>query len=499
MNAIELLEEAVVLLRGAPASAVVAYLFGAVPFVLALLFFLNEMTRSPFASERVVTWSLGLAVLYVWKNVWQALFAAALYETLSPGSRLKSKPLRLVAIQAALQPIGLALMLPFPWLVAFFRNVALFAALGSPDPVRTARKQAGLWPGQNWGVLGIMTLASLVLFLNIALVIAFLPQLARSFLGIEGDLARLGSKIVNASTLGVAAAITWMAIDPLLDAVYALRCYYGESIATGEDLLAALRRAIAATVLVAIFFGSAPAASAQVDTVQLDRSIDQVIHSREFTWRAPRPEGPEPQGKWVGWIRAFQNAVKRFWNWVGELFRRLFEQNQNSGPEGNAASVSRRTLELLIAVAIALIVGAGVLIFLRRRTPVIAAQSVTIAAAVNLADESLTADQLPESSWLQLAEELMARGDARLALRALYLAGLNYLNGRGLVSIRRWKSSLDYQRELERRVRATPEVGQEFSRISVIFEYGWYGTHGVDRAMLDSFASGLSAIRNLCG
>ena len=495
MNAIDILEEAVALLRGAPMRALVAYLFGAVPFVLALLFFLNDMTRSPFAFDHLATWSLGLAVLYVWKNVWQAVFAAELYVMLSPGSRGRMNPLRLIAIQASLQPVGLLLMLPFPWLVAFFRNVGLFAALGVRDPIRMARRQAILRTGQNWGVIAIATLGGIVLFLNILIMIAVLPGLARSFLGIEGDLARLGGKILNISSVAAAAALAWMAIDPLLDAVYVLRCYYGESIATGEDLLAALRRVVAAVALLVIMFGAAPVAWAQVDSVQLDKSIDQVIHTREFAWRAPRAEGPEPQGKMTGWIRAAQKSMKQFWQWVEKFIRRLFEREQKAETEGTEAVVSRRTMEALIGVALALVVGAGIFYFMRRRTPVVAGQAVTVAAAVNLADESVTADQLPESSWMQLAEEWMAKGDSRLALRALYLAGLNYLNGRGLVSVRRWKSGLDYRLELERRSRATPEVGREFSHLTGIFEYGWYGTHGVDRAMVESFASGLSAMR----
>src|SRR5271154_6886839 len=121
-SAIDILEEAVNLLHAAPLRAWVVYLTGAAPFVLALVFFLNDMTRSPFAFEHLGTASLGLAALYVWKNVWQAVFARQLYETLSPATG--SVPvLKLIAIQAALQPVGLVLMLPFPWLVAFFRNV----------------------------------------------------------------------------------------------------------------------------------------------------------------------------------------------------------------------------------------------------------------------------------------------------------------------------------------------------------------------------------------
>ncbi len=119
---------------------------------------------------------------------------------------------------------------------------------------------------------------------------------------------------------------------------------------------------------------------------------------------------------------------------------------------------------------------------------------------MNLSDESLTADQLPESSWRKLAEEWLAKGDCRLALRALYLAGLNYLGEHELISIRRWKSGLDYVRELERRARAKPEVAHEigpaFARNVAMFERGWYGSHAVDRATVEAFAAGLNEIRN---
>ncbi len=499
MSAIEILEQAASLLRAAPAAAIATYLAGASPFVLAVLFFLNDMTRSAFAYDRLAAWSLALAALYVWKNVWQAIFTARLYESLSPGARGKFS-FRLVAIQAALQPagivacaIGFVIMLPLPWFAAFFRNVGLFAALGAADPVRTARKQALLWTPQNWGVLGIVSVGWLLLFANVMVMIILLPQLERSFLGIEGEAARLGMRILSVNSAASAAAVAWLIIDPLLDAVYVLRCYYGESIATGADLLASLRRSAA---VVAMLICAAPAMRAQVDPAALDHSIDQVIRTREFAWRTPRAAGAQPQGKWVGWVHAVQNKIGEFWDWIKTLLKRIFEREQKAEIAGSGGAISPRTMNVLIGIAVALVVAAGIFFFLRRKTPAIAAQPVTIAAAVNLADESVTADQLPESSWLQLAEELLAKGDARLALRALYLAGLTYLSGRGLVSIKRWKSGLDYRRELNRRARATPEVGREFAKISGIFEYGWYGVHAVDRALVESFASGLNAMRS---
>lgn len=499
-GAIDILEEAVQLLRTAPASAYVIYLTGAVPFILALLFFLNDMTHSPFASEHLVTGSLALAVLYIWKNVWQAMFDVQLFRVLSPASTQSGNVWRLIFVEAAIQPISLLVPLPFPWLVAFFRNASLFTALGEPDPLRAARRQAILWTRQNWAILSILTLASVLLFANAMIVMILIPQLGRSFLGIEGEVARSGNHILNWTTFAAAVAIASLVIDPLLDAVYVLRCFYGESIATGQDLRAALRRAIAALIILIALTTAIPhpalAQTASIDPARLDRSIDDVIHRREFTWRTPKPAGPEPEGRWAGFVRAAVDLIGRAWDYIRRLIDEWLKQSPEKESNGRGAPVTRRMMELLIGLVVALITAATVVFFLRRRTPAVTAKAVTAATpVVNLADDSVSADQLPEASWLQLADELLAKGDCRLALRALYLAGLNYLGQRNVVSIRKWKSGIDYRRELQRRSKSNPEISPVFSNNVALFERAWYGKHPADREMVAEFTSGLTRIR----
>jgi hypothetical protein len=151
----------------------------------------------------------------------------------------------------------------------------------------------------------------------------------------------------------------------------------------------------------------------------------------------------------------------------------------------------------LITLTITLIV-AGVLVFLlrTRRQTIVAVQAVTAAApAVDLTDESLTADRLPESEWLALADDWMEKGDFRMALKAMYLAALNYLSARDLVSVRRWKTGLEYRRELARRAKTKPDLPPAFARSVAIFEQGWYGRHLVDRTMAESLANGFSEMR----
>jgi hypothetical protein len=519
-GAIALIEEAVALLRSADAATWAMYLAGSVPFILGLLFFLTDMSRNPFASEWLAFESLGLAALLVWKNVWQALFAVRLYRARSDPAG--SGPiLRLIAIQAAiqpwsilLQPVSLLLTIPFAWVVAFFRNAGLFAALGRSDFFDAARKQSVLWTRQNWNMLTLMSLAALFVFLNVTILIVLLPKLGLSILGIEGDLSRLGTRLLNPTTLSTAVAITWLVIDPVLEAVYVLCCFYGEAVATGEDLRISLRQLTSAVALGIVLLLLAPHAAAQmpenpaprqssaVNPERLGQSIDEVIRQREFAWRLRPPSGPEPEGRWVSWVRSGLRMISQAIEWIAGKIQDWFRVN----PEDiSKAGSSRPPLEFWMVIAgVVLALGVVIAILRGRKTKEVVAEGVQAAApAPDLTDESILPDQVPEASWLALAEEWLARGDPRLAMRALYLAGLNYLSGRRLITLERWKTGLDYRRELERRARQNPAVdpavGAAFLQSVAVFEKGWYGRHPMSRPDVDALARGLEEVRRYAG
>ncbi|MDQ3623852.1 MAG: DUF4129 domain-containing protein, partial [Verrucomicrobiota bacterium] len=101
----------------------------------------------------------------------------------------------------------------------------------------------------------------------------------------------------------------------------------------------------------------------------------------------------------------------------------------------------------------------------------------------------------PEDGWLQLARELVGRGEMRLALRASFLAGLAHLGKRDLISIARYKSNLEYERELRRRARARGELTAAFDQNRAVFERAWYGRHAVTPEILESFNHNLEKIR----
>ena len=105
---------------------------------------------------------------------------------------------------------------------------------------------------------------------------------------------------------------------------------------------------------------------------------------------------------------------------------------------------------------------------------------------------------VPEEQWLALARQWMEKGDARMALRAWFLACLALLGGRDLLSISRYKSNLDYRRELARRARSIPGLDREFAASVNSFETAWYGLTPSSASDGESFAAGFERIRGLC-
>jgi hypothetical protein len=118
-----------------------------------------------------------------------------------------------------------------------------------------------------------------------------------------------------------------------------------------------------------------------------------------------------------------------------------------------------------------------------------------LATVPDLADENVAADQLPEDGWITMARELLARGELRLAVRAFYLASLAHLAQRNLISIARFKSNRDYERELNRRAHALPELMSTFTENVSTFDRVWYGTHEVTSTLVEHFQGNIEKIK----
>jgi hypothetical protein len=375
--------------------------------------------------------------------------------------------------------------------------------------------------------------------------------------GVESTFTRSGLSMLNTTFLAVMFGLTYLSVDPILKAVYALRCFYGESLQSGEDLRAELgrftqaARQIAACVLVVLSAtalckganapargGETPEAVApgasQADSpskplvkktapggarsglsaAELDRKIEQVIQQNKYSWRSPREKLIQPASTEKGavtrflgnvwnlikdWLKTALKGVGKALEWLARLlqrvFGRFFRMPRSSAPGGGWVMGMNIVLYLLVAVVVLALGYLAYRIWRNWQPGQEPIASEPIRPAPDLADENVGADQLPESGWLKLARELLERGELRLGLRALYLASLAHLAERNLISIAKFKSNRDYERELLRRGHSFPDLLARFGRNVSIFDRSWYGLHDVTADLVSEFAANVEQIR----
>src|SRR5262245_36883472 len=167
---IDLLEEAFFVLRNIRSSLLISYLIGTIPFILGLLYFWTDMSRSPFAAARVGQSAVGMSFLYIWMKSWHSVFANRLLSDLtgeSPKPFSILRTFKMIAAQLAVQPFSWFLVPIFavtaiglPWVQAFFHSFSITAD-GNHDDLRSAIKRAwmlsNLWQAQNHVMVFLLT------------------------------------------------------------------------------------------------------------------------------------------------------------------------------------------------------------------------------------------------------------------------------------------------------------------------------------------------------
>jgi hypothetical protein len=548
-GALDLIEEAVHLLRTAPVATLAVYYLGAMPFVLGFLFFWADMSRNPFASGHLAEASLAIGLLFLWMKFWQALFTRRIRAQraahAAPRMRFR-QVIRILLVQTVLQPLGLFIIplslipvLPFAWVYTFYQNVTALddGEAGTREVFKKSWRQAGLWPRQNGLAIVILAGFTIYVFLNWVIVVLMLPELFKTLFGIESKFTESPMSLLNTTFFAAMFSLTYLCVDPILKAFYTLRCFYGESLESGEDLKAELKdfvatisRAAAVILFISFMALSAPAFAADsapakgapapttsgVSPAQLDGAINQTIHERKYIWRMPRKQLEDTdanEGAFARFLEKIGDMLRRWGHavlhWIGEVVKtvirwleKIFGGLLGGGRSyGNSSGTGWVTTVQLLLWGLVAVVASGLAILFyrvwrgRRKT-----RSLVVSEAIvpvpDIADENTAADELPEEEWTKLGRELLARGELRLAMRAFYLASLSHLATRNLISIARFKSNREYERELRRRGHSFPELLSIFGQIIPPFEATWYGMHEVNPDSVSQFALNVEKIKS---
>lgn len=519
-NALDLIEEAVHTLRLAPAATLLCYYVGSAPFVLGALYFWSEMSRSGLAEENLVGGAVRLTLLFIWMKLWQCAFtrrlsaqiAHAVPEKLRAGTVLRAAGAQTLLHGTAffLLPAALIVLVPFVWLFGFYQNATVF---GLRDPAlrplaRRSWKQACHSVGQSHRVVITLLLFGHFVFFNVAVLILAAPHLLRVLFGVESHSTLSVLSSLNTTFLATALGVTYLCLDPLIKAVFTLRCFYGEARATGEDLRVSLRsfRAPAIALLlclltIASFDASAATAArppATEEGAQLDRTIEKILERPDYTWREPREKTArvKEDRAWPMWERIenwMKKTVQSFGDWLDKLFR---SKPPTPGVPRNwsFSADGFKYIAIFIIAAAALFV-AWYLWRTRSRRMVMEAEAMPAAPQPDLTSEDVAGDELPVDGWTALALELLERGELRLAMRAFYFSSLAHLAARNLVNIAKFKSNRDYERELHRRSHALPGLTRSFSDNVSIFDRVWYGMHEINADVLQQFRGNVERIR----
>lgn len=530
-GALTLIEQAVHMLRRNNAASLAEYYLGTLPFVLALLYFWSDMSGNPMAGWYCGPSAAGVALLFVWMKVWQVRFCRRLWCSLQEASPEKwswNRLLTTIARQTALHatgvvalPLAAIILLPLGWVYAFYQNISVLDDGRSPQIIKLARlakEQAVLWPGQNHLALTMISFFGAFVLLNLAVGIVFLPYLLKSILGVETTFTLSGMRLINTTFFAVLGGLTYLCVDPILKTIYVLRCFYGRSRRTGDDLKSMLRpflkAGVTAILVLAFSWPNIMAIAAEPEVRdrwkptpdferyadRLDGQIETVLENRRFAWRLPReevPEPPEDQGwisatvKWVG--SKTKAGLKIIGGWIKDLLDWMIKKMP--GPEISRPTDTGDYRELIrwvfyaLGFALVLLLLYWAVRWLRNSRPVRAGVKVGQEGQtdVDLTDEGITAQDLPLDRWLAMARKMADQKDYRSALRALYLSVLAILGDHQRVKIARYKSNREYARELARRAHAEPELLNIFDWCIHVFERSWYGMHPVERQHLEKF------------
>jgi hypothetical protein len=537
-GAVEVVDEAAAFLRRTPLSSFIIYYLGALPFTLGLIYFVFDMLQSANAERHLGPESLVLTLLYFWMKTCQAVFSRRLLAMLEGGDSEPWTVWRwantaiLQAIYAAtlliVYPMALLITIPFGWVNAFYHNISIVATGGKTTlrgSFAEAAELAALWPRQNHLILAVLLAGLFFLFINLYAFFLMLPSLLNSFFGISTIFEESRSALNNTTFFLEIFVFCYLVLNPLNKAIFVLRCFYGRARLDGADLRAELRRqnltrkaqVAAATIALALLAmlpegvraDDTPTPAASVAShpapvalppdskpATLDHAIQKTLQKDEFAWRLPRTDD-SAQGNNV-----INETLEKFFHYIERGLRVIFRPivkflewlfgSSKPHDGGGSGLTALASFPWMAFFCVLLVIVVAFLAFLiirniqRKALPSGQAVTTTPVKTVDLESDNVRADELPEDSWLALAQQLLEKGENRLALRAFYLATLSLLARLELIRLGTTKSNRDYLQEFTRRLRGNVSVVPPFRENIRLFEESWYGTHDATSSVIDA-------------
>ncbi|MCP3921762.1 MAG: hypothetical protein GY714_04175 [Desulfobacterales bacterium] len=511
-TATQIIEESVHVLKSVPLLIISKYLIGTIPFILYFLFFWGDMSHSSGMESYLAPFSLSLAILFIWMKVWQSIFMTEIKAFKANTKVLWSlkRVVKLILYQTIIQPTGLFLIhatgfllyLPFPWIFAFYQNYSIDNnEPGIRGRIFSAYRLGCINPRQNIKILFIYSLFGFFVFLNVCSVLYFLPYLLSRILGIETLFSMSGFSFLNPSFLVISMGITYICVDPFIKTTYAIRCFYGSSMLTGEDLTAELKsfkqKSIVFAVILILFLIPISISSQTITHTpnELNESIEETLSQRKFKWKIPRPQEERVRtgmfDSFIDWIKPyFKSFEKTLKKWFESSSRKPRGSNRDVNSYTSSSQISYTKIFVILIIALLCI---GLIFFIRnfklKKKDIGAGENPLQSETPDLTDDYVDADNLKHDKWRELANKLIGEGSYRLALRALLLSILSNMSEKRFLHIARYKSNLDYGYELERRTHDNKDLNLLFRSFVKRFDRVWYGLHEISETDISIYVA----------
>ena len=302
---IDLIEEAIHLLRRAPIETYAFFLVGIAPFVLCFFQFCSEMSYSELAARNLVSFASTLALSYLWMKGFQHLACrqlVAVYsgEPLNKGNL--GRTLRTWVHQAAIHPIGLfakpmaalasipgfltflpPLMIPALVTCSFFQNASILIT-GERGDFEKCWQLSANRVRVTAALFFLSFFLRLVIFLNLYLTLGVLPYLLKALFGIDTFLSRDFRWLISFAYFVGIGLISYFVVDLLIKAIQVIRVCRAEAQSTGKDLqrsLLSLTAAKRASPLLLCLLISTLAANAEGSRLRLRHFVRHGLASGE--------------------------------------------------------------------------------------------------------------------------------------------------------------------------------------------------------------------------
>ena len=243
---IDLLEEAIHLLRRTSAIMYAYYLIGVTPFALIFFQLLADASYHRYLAEHLGDSVFRLALGYCWMKGFQALACQRLLASYSGEPVPPRRPLELLRLWSAqcaiqpwsilIKPMAFLVLVPSPFVDAFFQTASIVITGSRGDFMRCVQLSTGKI-GPELILHGIIFTFRIVMFACVYSTLAALPFLCKMLFGVETLLTHNFQWLVSVPFLLGTGFVSYFIIDLLLKSFYVIRLRRIECETSGKDLV----------------------------------------------------------------------------------------------------------------------------------------------------------------------------------------------------------------------------------------------------------------------